>query len=305
MRFIGDKASFGRHETFPLRYSWLTKGFQALRRDPKVFESEYATVELGVGKNMVNSIKYWLQAAQLVEKTSEGLRATPVGLEVFDDDGYDPFLEDEATIWLIHWLLTTNCELATAWYWFFNRFHKPEFAAQEVANALGSFATNDLKVSTAPTTLKSDAAIILRMYVRSKGQTRTPIEEALDSPLAMLGLVSAVAGTKTFQSRPGAQESLPIGIFGFSVASLFSEMGVQQLPIADLMYGAHGYPAVGALFRLTEYAFLAKLERLTRIIPNVFEIRETAGIHQMYVVGDLQPLKYLRYHYVQPQGVRA
>jgi len=25
MRFMGEKAAFGRHETFALRYGWLTK----------------------------------------------------------------------------------------------------------------------------------------------------------------------------------------------------------------------------------------------------------------------------------------
>jgi hypothetical protein len=52
-----QKTAFGRHETFALRYGWLTKGYQAAQKDPKIFQSDEATVTLGVGVNMVNSIQ--------------------------------------------------------------------------------------------------------------------------------------------------------------------------------------------------------------------------------------------------------
>ena len=50
--------SFGRHETFALRFGWITKGFKALGQDSEIFESDNATVMLGVGKNMVHAIRY-------------------------------------------------------------------------------------------------------------------------------------------------------------------------------------------------------------------------------------------------------
>jgi hypothetical protein len=54
---LQKKASFGRHETFALRYSWLTKGFQAFEKQKSIFSSEDSTIVLGVGKNMVNAIR--------------------------------------------------------------------------------------------------------------------------------------------------------------------------------------------------------------------------------------------------------
>ena len=64
------KASFGRHETFALRYSWLTKGFQAFTKNPATFSSDEATIDLGVGKNRVNAIKYWLRATSMLDDTA-------------------------------------------------------------------------------------------------------------------------------------------------------------------------------------------------------------------------------------------
>jgi hypothetical protein len=36
------KASFGRHETFALRYSWLTKGFQVFEKNQSIFTPDKA-----------------------------------------------------------------------------------------------------------------------------------------------------------------------------------------------------------------------------------------------------------------------
>ena len=66
MSFDPGNVAFGRHESFPLRFAWIAKGLGALRENPRVFTGEDATVVLGVGKNMVSSIRYWLQAASLV-----------------------------------------------------------------------------------------------------------------------------------------------------------------------------------------------------------------------------------------------
>ena len=299
MQFNGDKVSFGRHETFPLRYSWLTKGFQALLENPKVFESPEATVILGVGKNMVNAIRYWLQATQVVEKAPKGFVFSSVGNAIFNEEsqGFDPYLEDEATLWLIHWLLVTNPSLATAWYWFFNQFHKPEFTGQEASTALYDFAKQNISAKFSATTVKQDATVLLRMYTRSKGSTRTPLEEALDSPLALLGLINQMPGNKSYQSRPETRESLPLAVLGYAVTELMNQMKTQQLPIEDLMYCKGAFPAPGAVFRLTESALLTKLERLVHLLPGVYEMRETAGIHQLYQLEDVKPRDYLEHHY--------
>lgn len=299
MKFTDNKTSFGRHETFALRYSWLTKGFQALLQDPKIFESPDATVVLGVGKNMVHAIRYWLQAAQLVEKKTKGFVFTPVGNAIFneEDNGFDPYLEDEATLWLLHWLLTTNPMHATAWYWFFNHFHKPEFTGREMGTALLDFAKQNISGKFSSTTVKQDAAVLLRMYVRSKGNTRTPLEEALDSPLSLLRLISQTSGGRSYQSRPEAREGLPLAILGFAVTELMQNLNVNQLPIEDLMYAKSMYPAPGAVFRLAESALLAKLERLVHLLPGIYDMRETAGIHQLYLLSDVKPLAFLEHHY--------
>ena len=296
MRLNLIKTAFGRHETFALRYSWLTKGYQT---KAEVFNSDDATVELGVGKNMVKSIQYWLKACQIA---NDNMEHTEIGQAIFHEDGFDPYLEDEATIWLIHWLLVTNSELATAMYWFFNHFHKPEFSAQEVQTALLDFAKEKLGVKTSPKTIQSDALLILRMYTQNRTNKRTPLEESLDSPLSLLHLISHSPDGRQYFSKSESRPQLPLGILGYAIADLFIVKNKKSLPIEELMYSKSGditpglFP--GSVFRLTENDLIYKLEKLVHYIPGKFEIRETAGIHQLYQMDDkLEPIEFLNKHY--------
>jgi len=133
--------------------------------------------------------------------------------------------------------------------------------------------------------------------VQSKGNTRTPLEDALDSPLSLLRLITKIPDSRFYQSKPDSREGLPTGIFSYAVAEIFENRGVNALPIEDLMYSKEGYPVPGSVFRLTENASLTKLERMIHFIPGKYELRETAGIHQMYKMTDIAPIKYLSKHY--------
>lgn len=305
MKFFPDKTAFGRHETFALRFGWLTKGAQALIGDSGLFEAENATVRLGVGKNMVSAIRYWLSAARLTERDTNGWNLTEIGAWLFDDDGADPYLEDEATIWLLHWLIASNPAQATTWWWFFNRFHRPEFTAAELTVALHDFVETDVRGRVAGSTLKSDAEVLRRMYLLSAPKRDLPPEESLDSPLAVLDLITASPDGHSYQSRPARRDTLPPLILGFAATELLTALGERQLPIAELMYGRTGWPAIGAVFRLTEGALLAKLERLVDDLPNAFALRETGGIHQLYQLADVRPMDLLGAYYDQPTGAEA
>ncbi|MDO9424920.1 MAG: DUF4007 family protein [Methylobacter sp.] len=299
LKFFNPKiASFGRHETFALRYSWLTKGFQEFTDDKGVFSSDDSTIKLGVGKNMVNAIKYWLRATTILKDTAEGLIATPIGKAIFSDNGWDPYLEDEATIWLIHWLLTTNCELASAWYWFFNCFHKSEFTGEEAAEALADFVRINLSGKHSEKTVKHEIAMILRMYCPLRININSQLEDSLDAPLTSLKLVMAAEGSHLYRSYASGQSNLPISVIGYAVNEVFNLRRADILSINDLMYGQKNGVAIGSVFRLTESALLAKLENLVKQYPDIFQINETAGINQLYRADkSVSSLDFLHHYY--------
>ena len=132
------KPSFSGHETFPFRYTWLKKGVDAVTKNPAIFTSDRATITLGVGKNMVRSIRHWCITAGLIRAQVDRTQFEPtdLGSAIFADDGFDPYLEDTATLWLIHAQLATNANRATTWYWAFGVFAQNEFRKERFASDL-------------------------------------------------------------------------------------------------------------------------------------------------------------------------
>ena len=301
MKLQGSAVAFGRHESFPLRFGWIAKGLNALADDPRIFNREDATVILGVGKNMVASIRYWLQATGVARlRGRAAMEATPIGRIAFGDGG-DPYLEDDGTIWLLHWLLATNPVRATSIYWFFNHFHKPAFTSAEVATALSDFVKQEISSKVAVTTLKNDANLVLRMYSRTKGGTRLTLEDALDSPLAMLDLQERL-DRHTWRAVPMDRAKLPLSIFAFAVAQLFDHTGAPQLAIQDLMYSGKDHCAPGAVFRMTEEGLIRKLEALCEAFPRELRLDRTAGVFQLYRLEPLDALSILQGQYGDSGG---
>lgn len=302
MKLNAAKVSFGRHESFPLRFGWITKGLDALANDANVFAAEDATVTLGVGKNMVAAMRYWLLATRMAERASgTGLARSAIGEILFPDGaGGDRYLEDDATIWLLHWLLATNPTEATAIYWFYNHFHKPEFASEEVFAGLREFVRQQVTAKTAPTTLKRDANLVLRMYAQSSGGTRLLPEDALDSPLAALLLLERL-DRQAWQAVPRDREEIPLVAFAYAVADVFARLSEPQLPVERLMYSGREHCAPGAVFRLTEGGLTAKLDALCEVHPKSLRLDRTAGLFQLYKIGPFEPLPILQSHYHGPR----
>ena len=299
MRLDRATVSFGRHESFPLRFGWIAKGLNALSDEPHIFNREDATVVLGVGKNMVASIRHWLQATGVAAPDpSRTLAPTETGQIVFGEGG-DPYLEDEATIWLLHWLLATNPTGATAIYWFFNHFHKPTFTSSEVATGLSDFVKHEIGPRVAQSTLKGDAQLVLRMYSRTQAGTRLTLEDALDSPLAALNLQERL-DARNWRAVPMDRADLPLSVFAYAVAELFDHTGAPHLAVEDLMYSDKNHSAPGAVFRMTEDGLVSKLEALCEAYPRELQLNRTAGVFQLFKIGTLDALQILRDRYAPP-----
>jgi len=121
--------AFARHETFHPRFGWLKKAVDSARKAPDIFTRADAPVEMGVGKNMVHAIRYWGLAFKLLKEASNpdgsrapGMQPDTLGTQIFGDDGWDQFMEDPATLWLLHWSLLRHTCYAPVWWLAFNTY---------------------------------------------------------------------------------------------------------------------------------------------------------------------------------------
>ena len=207
--------SFSGHQTFPFRYTWLKKGVDAVRDKPTIFSSEDASVTLGVGKNMVSSIRHWGSVAGLIRTDTYErgrLVPTPLGKAIFDDkDGFDPYLDDPATLWLIHWQISTNINQATAWYWAFNILRENQFVTDTFKKELYEW-TRQQKETMRPVsdnTLQRDVNCFIRTYCQSR-HTAAIVEESFDCPLVELNLIAELPESNGYEFQRGEKETLPI-----------------------------------------------------------------------------------------------
>ncbi|HHC25322.1 MAG TPA: DUF4007 family protein, partial [Desulfobacterales bacterium] len=142
---LPNSGFFARHETFCPRYGWLKKGFDGVLSDSDIFDTQDAIEKLGVGKNMVRAIRFWGVAFKIIEARQEStrqrlsgpMRGTRFGKKLLSDkNGWDPFLEDPGTLWLLHWNLFVPPIAATAWSYAINLKNLGLFSLQDLGRAL-------------------------------------------------------------------------------------------------------------------------------------------------------------------------
>ena len=288
MRFNPKTIHFGGHETFQLRYSWLTKGYRYVSADSDFFKKEDFHQTLGVGMNMGLSIKFWLKSFQIVDHKS--FKVTKVGQKIFDEKkGIDPYLEDDSTIWLLHWLLCSNPR-ATLFYYFFNNFHKPDFTRDELFKDLGDFLTKNVEDKRRPAlaTLKKDTQLITRMY-GSDGNK----EDSIDSPMSSLNLIFNLKSLNKFRSLISDKPELSKYIIAFALTEFMNSENLVSIPLNDLMYANDHTCSIGSIFRITENGLINKLEELSHEFPGEFQIRESSGINQFFMLKKIDSFKFL------------
>jgi len=284
---------FARHETFHPRFGWLKKGFDKAIENPNVFLSEEAPSILGVGKNMVKAIKYWCVAFKVLEESKEQsqgrrLADTTFGQNLLGNRGWDPYLEDPASLWLLHWhLLKSPCH-ATAWYYIFNVFNKNTFGAEEVRDGLVDFKDSIfLNNRIMESSIMKDIACILRMYT-DHHSNKIIEEDSVDSPFTELGLIHSYGDSKRYVFNTGSKHNLPPSII---VAACLDyvytiQESAKTISISRLAYEAGG---PGLCFRLSESALADAIESIVRLYDEI-SLSDTAGLYQMSFEGEPKAL---------------
>ena len=279
--------SFSGHETFALRSAWLKKGMDGLTRHPDIFGREDALVELGVGKNMVRSIRHWCLATGVFEEGAAAagsrlrpLQASDFGSRLLSDTGWDPFLEDDTSLWLLHWHLATNKGRATTWYWVFNHLGEPEFTRDGLLHGLTRLAENNQWNRVSQSSLKSDVSCFLRTYVPSRRGPNTTAEETLDSPFTTLGLIREAGEEHHYRFQNGAKQGLSDAVFLYALLNFWEAQHAEQSTLS-LREITHGVGSPGRVFRLDEDAVLAHFDSLPSLSGGKLVFDDSVTVRQV------------------------
>ena len=208
---------FRAHDTFAIRKGWLNKGLRNIEKAPDVFISKDNNPMdvLGIGANMVKSLRYWLQATGLTVEPNSGKRTqslTTIGEIIYNND---PYFEETGSLWLVHYGLATNFEDATSWYLFFNEFQMQEFSEDDFYKSLRKFITmQDGETMPSSRAISDDFKCIINTYYSGKRNSGDDIdpENNIECPLTELGLISYVAttqGNRIYRKCTPKNENIP------------------------------------------------------------------------------------------------
>lgn len=277
------------HESFACRYTWLPKAVRGLQVNPKLFaDDEKAMVDMGVGKNMVRSIRFWSQVTGMVATTSRGSghALTELGTLLLGDNGFDPFMEDIRTLWLIHWNLSTDTRNPLlAWDYLLNHWQDPYLVPSVVVKALHKEALKQDE-GLSHVTIDQHWDAFLHSYLPTRGRKGEVQEDNLDSPLTELGLIIRVGERPTEKgegrSEPvyaflrDAKPDIAPELFLYALNDFWDKRHEHEGTLS-LRSVAHGHGSPGQIFKLPEDDIRARVDALERQTDRLFVYDESAN----------------------------
>lgn len=286
---------FSGHESFPCRYTWLPKAYRVLDNPEHgptgLREDDHAMQRLGLGKNMVKSLRFWLQATGVAEPTAEGgFEVTPFARAVLGD--LDPFLEDRRSLWLLHWNLVTNPDPIFAWRYLLNRWQHPDLARSEVVRAFQREAAKENR-RLSPATLTQHFDVFIHTYVPTRSAKGAVLEDNLDSPFVELELLQLVGERQSEESgkreplyafRREAKPDITPALFVWALSQLIGqqEHAEQTLSFREIAV-AEGSP--GQVFKLPEEDLFERLQTIEADSGGIFSYRDSAALPHVVVHG--------------------
>jgi len=270
---MSTKVIFSGHDSFQCRQLWLKKGFDFLKENNS-FNDENAVIKLGVGKNMVSSIRFWLRAFNIIDSKDI---PTEFGEKLFNKDtGYDPFLEDEASLWLLHYQLVKK-GYASIYSLIINEFRKekPSFNKDIFLNYVKRLAENNKVWNINENTISKDFIVFTNLYGRNT--TSREIEESYSGLLTELDLliVSGKGREEQFIIENNEKDRLPSEVVLFTI--LENQEYGNSINLNALEFETN---SPGTIFALNRKGLLNKISEIVNTNDNI-TFTDHAGIKEL------------------------
>jgi len=289
---------FSGHESFQCRNLWPKKGYDFILNEGD-FNSDEAVLALGVGKNMTTSIRYWMDAMGF-RKQKENGSSFAVGQKLLSDGGWDPYLENMGSLWLLHFELVRNNH-ASIFHMVFNHFRKfrTEFTKEHLLSFIKSSSISGNSLP-ADSTLGTDVGVFIKTYLQPNSKSgKKNIEDQFSSLLMELNLINEFeVETKKgeekktwYRFEQPYHNTLPVEIFLYSI--LENGNFTKSISFQDLL-NAENSP--GSVFLLNPDALVSKIEELTQRDERIV-YTDDGGIRQLQILEEINPIDVLISYY--------
>jgi hypothetical protein len=267
------KYTFSGHDSFQCRQLWLKKGYDYVQ-EGKNFNDEDAVVQLGVGKNMVSSIRFWLKAFNIIDNKDI---PTEFGKRLFDDEnGYDPFLEDEASLWLLHYQLVKN-SFASIYSIIFNEFRKEKlfFNKETFVNYVRRIGESNPDLNFNENTVAKDFIVFANLY--KNDPESKDVEDSFSGILSEIELLKTTGKGKEeqFYIENTERDNLPEAVVLFTILDN-SNYG-NSISLNSLEFDLN---SPGSIFALNRSGLMNKISEIVSEYKDI-TFTDQAGIKEL------------------------
>lgn len=288
------KLSFSGHESFVCKQFWLKKVFD-FAQTRNGFNDENSIVNLGVGKNMVASLRFWGRAFGVLDEKDV---PTPIANYLLGESGKDIYIEDLGTIWLLHYyLIKTN--KASIYSLVFNEFRKEriDFTKEQLHSFLKRRCEELYPISYNINTIATDINVFLRNYIKPQKDEKFEIEDDFSGLLMDLDIVKhykqEIDDKMTHWYKIEGQDriDLPFQIVFYVIANNYSKQ--KSITFRELLVGQD---SPGVVFALNADGLYNKLKQITESYDEVI-YTETAGNQILQFRKEITPQQILDDYY--------
>lgn len=284
------KYTFSGHDSFQCRQLWLKKGFDYVSEGRK-FNSEDAVVLLGVGKNMVSAIRFWLKAFNIIDDKDS---PTEFGRLLFDDQtGVDPFLEDDASLWLLHYHLVKS-GFSTIYTIIFNEFRKEKilFNKEIFVRYIKRLAESNPALSFSESTISKDFMVFTNLYKHDADSKN--IEDSFSGILSEIDLLKSTDKGRKEQYfiENNERKGLPKDVVLYAI--LDNANYGDSISLNSLEFDVNS-PA--SIFALNRSGLVEKISEIVNKYPDDITYTDQAGVKELQIKNKLDANVIIRKYY--------
>lgn len=281
---------YSQHQSFYLRDRWLSKAIKNIESNNSFFFEKDAFEKVGLGKNMVQSLKHWIIATSLFEEVKEGSikvhQITKLGTFISNKDIAIKYIN---TAGLLHYSLATNLDVSTTWYWFFNIYNETVFTREEVLNELRNWVQNNEKRVVSENSLKRDIDCLIKLY--TAGGSNSDPEEVILSPLYKLHLLEERNGT-IYKREPNFNKENLL-LVGYTLLKYKEKYAISSISLDDMV---HKEELLGKVFNLKRSSIVSLISEWTEHPEFPATFTRTNNL-DMLRLPEISPYAFINYEY--------
>ncbi len=293
--------AYAQHQSFYLRANWISKGLKFVKQDKRFFYDKYAFEKIGLGKNMVQSLKFWLFATGLIEEVySDGQKIhqlTELGNLIYEKDR---LLQYNDTLSILHFNLIRNInDQSTVFDWFFNTYIETKTRKEELLDSFMYWVKNKEGKDISNKSLKRDVECLISLY--TKGPNENDPEDITFSPLNKLNLLkiqrSSEGYTNIFKNNPLIND-IGITALYYTLLVFCEDNNLRMINVDEIIKGRLLW---GKVFNFTRSNVIETLNLLTNYHIFPLQYDRTNNLDNV-IIPKVSPMEFLYLEYKYEGG---